>query len=157
MKKYAIRFRGVDGAAYATQDVQGNISSVDISEIASHINDVQRNWLWSSFFPKLNECKGDYAALKIDKVQIFDATVEPSFSEFWDAFDNKMGKKNRTQHLFKQLTIAQKAMAMAAIKPYKLFLLHNPNIAPLYPETYLSQERWLNEFDFNHSKYYNKR
>jgi len=72
-------------------------------------------------------------------------TPDLSFPKFWDTYANKMGKKARAERLWKQLSLADKAKAMAYIKVYDNYLWQNKGIAKAYPETYLNQKRWENE------------
>jgi len=78
-------------------------------------------------------------------VTVKEVTPDLSFKKFWDAYGHKQGKKARAERLWKQLSLAEKAKAMAYIRTYDNFLYMNKGIAKAYPETYLSQKRWENE------------
>ena len=82
------------------------------------------------------------------QVKIFNVhpvTPDLSFKKFWDTYGHKQGKKARAERLWKQLSLAEKAKAMAYIRTYDNFLYMNKGIAKAYPETYLNQKRWENE------------
>lgn len=84
-----------------------------------------------------------------DIQEIFKVEVIPdslTFQDFWDLFGNKVGKKVKAEQLWKLLPEAEKREAIIGIKRYKNWLIQNPNVQMLYPETFLSQKRWENEY-----------
>lgn len=69
-----------------------------------------------------------------------------SFEAFWEAYGNKIGKKTRAQELWKLLSESDKQAALIGVKKYKQWKALNPSVQMLYPETFLSQRRFENEF-----------
>jgi hypothetical protein len=69
-----------------------------------------------------------------------------SFECFWSEYGYKFGKKDRVKKIWESMNDNDKVKALAAIKPYKTWLLRK-NIDMVYPETYLSQRRFENDFN----------
>lgn len=86
-------------------------------------------------------CDGSHGKLKMEAVP-----TDLSFDAFWNAYNNKVGKKTRSQELWKLLTDADKQAALIGVKKYKIWKGLNPSVQMLYPETFLSQRRFENEF-----------
>lgn len=70
-----------------------------------------------------------------------------AFEDFWEGFGNKLGKKERVKRLWDSLSEVEQDKVMISIVRYKQYLALNPHIAQCYPETYLSQKRWENEYN----------
>lgn len=65
-----------------------------------------------------------------------------SFAAFWDTYDYKVGNKKRAQKEWEKLSEAKRAKCLESITSYNYFLKTKPNQDRLYPETFLSQERY---------------
>jgi hypothetical protein len=83
--------------------------------------------------------------LKAKGVKITEVPADLSFERFWDKYHYKVGKKAKVQQLWTALNDADRTKALAAIPEYHKWLTR-AKIAPVYPETYLSQRRWENDF-----------
>lgn len=79
--------------------------------------------------------------LKIEPV-----SQDLGFDTFWKSYAYKVGNKKRAQRLWEAMTDPERAKAIAAIRKYKLYLASKPNMEQAYPETWLSQRRWENEY-----------
>jgi hypothetical protein len=86
-------------------------------------------------------CQTSNGKLKMEAVP-----TDLSFDNFWNTYGNKIGKKERTAELWKHFSNADKAAALIGIKKYKKWLGQNTSVQMLYPETFLSQRRFENEF-----------
>ena len=75
--------------------------------------------------------------------QIGDAA--PTFERFWNAYGYKVGNKARVQKKWNALPEGERVLAMAAIPRYRRFA-EGKRIELVYPETYIDQRRWENEF-----------
>lgn len=84
-------------------------------------------------------------ALKAKGIRIDVVPPNLSFDHFWNSYGYKYGDKKRAEKLWSALTDADRIKALASIKAYNLWL-SKTTIAKLYPETYLSQRRWENDF-----------
>lgn len=69
-----------------------------------------------------------------------------SFEGFWDAYKNKIGKRKRAMKLWEALSDPDRAKAIAGIRRYDAYLFRKPTIEKAYPETYLSNRYWENEY-----------
>lgn len=72
--------------------------------------------------------------------------VDLSFPVFWEAYAHKIGDKTRTMKLWVALTEADRIKCLRAIPKYNQWLKLRPSMERLYPETFLKQERFRNEF-----------
>jgi hypothetical protein len=86
-------------------------------------------------------CDNSFGKLKMESVP-----TDLSFEAFWNAYGNKIGKKTRSQELWKLLSDADKQAALIGVKKYKQWKHQNPSVQMLYPETFLSQRRFENEY-----------
>ncbi len=77
---------------------------------------------------------------------VSECIADTSFKAFWDKFGNKVGNKIRADKLYKLLSDEEKLQVMSSIKKYHNWLVQNPNVQQLYPETYLAQRRWENQY-----------
>lgn len=103
------------------------------------------NWLrWQITESQLHDNVRD--TTKVVKFSVFEIEQDLSFDHFWEVFDNKVGNRKRARKLWDALTDQQRIAVFINIRKYKYFLSINTNQQQLYPETYLSQERWTNEY-----------
>jgi hypothetical protein len=79
-------------------------------------------------------------------LEVIEETPNIPFSTFWDAYGLKIGRKERCEKLWKLMTDVEKNLAFNGIKKYNDWLTRNANIQKLYPETFLNQRRWENEY-----------
>jgi len=79
-------------------------------------------------------------------VQITELPPDLSFVLFYNLYDYKIGKKERTIKLWQALSEADRVKVLTKIPAYKSYLAHHPNIQKMYPETFLNQRRWENDF-----------
>ena len=114
---------------------------------AQNWTEPQRKFICVSILPLIIS---DEAFLKSKDIQEYFKVDELpenlTFQDFWDLFGNKVGKKAKAEQLWKLLPEAEKREAIIGIKRYKNWLIQNPNVQMLYPETFLSQKRWENEY-----------
>jgi hypothetical protein len=78
-------------------------------------------------------------------VTLSEIPLDLSFMAFWSKYAYKVGDKKRCEKLWDKLDDAKKTKAMISIQKYKKFC-YDQNIPCVYPERYISQERFLNEF-----------
>lgn len=156
MKSYRIKFRNC--AAWLRLDYADDDGLQMVTLIDGHeMDERQKNYVWGFLIAPFKTSKEmlDYveSAAKQDAIRNekpkFTVDLLPadtSFEAFWNAYGNKVGKKERTQQLWKLMSEDKRLLAMAGIKKYKNWLILNTAVQMLYPETYLSQKRWENEF-----------
>lgn len=85
------------------------------------------------------------ATMKARGIRVDEVPADLSFDAFWNKYNYKLGKKERAKKLWECLTDADRARAINAIKAYDTWLSQR-SIEKVYPETYLSQRRWENDF-----------
>lgn len=91
--------------------------------------------------PQLEEIAGKSKSLTIK--QVF---KDLSFATFWQEYNYKIGKKERSEKLWNGLSDAEKVQVLDSIPAYNYFLTIKKNQDRLYPETYLAQRRY--EYDY---------
>jgi hypothetical protein len=69
-----------------------------------------------------------------------------SFERFWNEYKNKVGNTKRAKKLWSELSEADKIKVFEAIPKYRSYLQRNPNLTMLYPETFLFQRRFENQY-----------
>jgi len=96
----------------------------------------------------LNETKPFRAAVEVEvedtqkiKEPAQEATVWPSFMDFWNIYDRKRGKPE-AETQWGRITQAEREAVMAAVPNY---VLHTPKEFRKDPERYLSKRAWNDE------------
>lgn len=69
-----------------------------------------------------------------------------SFAAFWDSYGYKVGKKDKVEQLWKSLSEADKIACLKAVPKYNRWIAAKTNMEKAYPQTFLTQRRWENEF-----------
>jgi len=82
------------------------------------------------------------------------ALIEPepadlSFNAFWEAYGNKQNK-DRTYRFWTALTNDERIAALRAIPKYNRYLTYKPNIERKYPDTWLKNRCWTDEYHIKH-------
>lgn len=115
-------------------------------ELSGH----QMHWLFSAKnFPTTDNLmqimwlkdKDITSKLDINKID-----PDISFDAFWNAYDNKVGKKKMAENYWKKMSKADKIKALMAIKRYNNNLRLTPGIQKAHPTTFLNQEYYNNEY-----------
>ena len=71
--------------------------------------------------------------------------INTSFETFWNSYAYKVGNKSRVQKKWNAIKESERILAIGAIPRYKRFA-ESKRIERVYPETYIDQRRWENEF-----------
>ena len=100
-------------------------------------------WLLERLPVKLHELQEMAVKLKVELIEV---QLDLSFEKFWIEYDYKIGNKARAKKLWEALTDAEKSKVFTAIGKYKRYLKVKTSIEKLYPETFLFQRRFENEF-----------
>jgi len=85
------------------------------------------------------------AFTKASKSKLILVPEDLTFERFWSLFAYKVGKIPRCRKLWSALEDADKAAVLESIPQYKRWISRR-SVEHIYPETYLAQERWKNEF-----------
>jgi len=109
-----------------------------------HIADEGLKWLHKSMpFAEANLMSWKTS---IRNIVISEAIEDTSFNGFWERYKYKVGNKKRAEKLWNLLTEKERLSALASIAKYDRFLATRQRMEKAYPETYLAQRRWENEY-----------
>jgi hypothetical protein len=78
-------------------------------------------------------------------VKIQEIPKDISFEGFWNAYTYKVGSKVNAEKHWNKLSEIDKIQAITKIKEYDRYI-GRTGVAKIYPERYISQRRWENEF-----------
>lgn len=141
--KYNITFKGNNQSinVLVGYNEDGTLHSAKFDEQTIPPNALQ--FIWERI-PLQEMSLGDIGMLAI----VSPVPKDLSFNAFWEAYDYKVGDKQRAYKLWTALGEADRTLALRAIPKYNVFLKLKPNQDRLYPETFLKQERFRSEFKF---------
>lgn len=104
----------------------------------------QAGWILKTIPPFEGDLPTLELALPFIRVEAVPADL--TFNAFWEAYGYKVGKRERAIKIWATLNDIDKARCIRSIPKYNQWLSNKFNMERLYPETYLSQRRWENEF-----------
>lgn len=113
------------------------------AHVKTHLPEEQIVWLWNWMPVSINNL---IARGKHPKVMITQIHLDLSFERFWEEYAYKVGKKDRARRIWEALPEGDRAKALESIPKYNYYLAERPHIQRLYPETFLSQRRFENEY-----------
>lgn len=73
------------------------------------------------------------------------SNADYSFERFWNLYGYKVGNRPRVQKKWERLPEGEKILALGSIPRYQRFAA-SKKISLTYPETYIDQRRWENDF-----------
>jgi len=76
------------------------------------------------------------------------SNADLSFERFWNLYGYKVGAKDRVKKKWERLPEGEKILALGSIPRYRRFT-EQKHIDMTYPETYIDQRRWENEYTNN--------
>jgi hypothetical protein len=140
MKKYIVTSSQFMGElVFGYQHNQLVFMDLDaISEVPSFLA-----YVYSKLPVSSEALQGWLASSKTMKIR--EVPADLTFENFWNTYGYKVGNKPKAQKLWNALKDQKKALALMKIKPYQKYV-EAAAIAMIYPERYLSQERYENEF-----------
>ena len=144
MNKYSVQFRDgrailVAGRCVLSYDSRGILLSVVVE---MQLSEDQANWFWSAFLPVL---ESEVMQIRNKQVLISPILVKLSFVDFWNAYAYKVGNKGKCEKFWHGLNDVDRTKCFNSIVKYKQHIAMH-NIDTLYPERYLSQRRFDNEY-----------
>ena len=74
------------------------------------------------------------------------SNLDLSFDAFWNEYKYKVGKKVRVKKLWDEMDSATRTLALAGIRVYRKYVNGKRNMDFAYPETYLRNRYWENEY-----------
>lgn len=126
--------------------LNGNLYSFTVLE--GSLSGTQMKWLFGTDnFPALEVIMKE-KWMKNLKANFEISIGEPdlTFEAFWNAYNNKVGKKKMAENTWNKLSKASKIKALQAISSYNKYLSRKPGIDKAHATTYLNQEYWGNEW-----------
>lgn len=143
MEKYTITIKKQSTAvAVAGYDENGVCCMVRIE--TPGLTKEQAGWLLKT----VPAAEADLPVLEqtLQFVKVERHPTDLSFNAFWDAYAYKVGKRERAMKLWAGMSDADKTKCLRSIPRYNQWLASKFNMERLYPETYLHQARYNNEF-----------
>ena len=138
--KYRATGKNLEGSLVLKYDLNGVLVEF---EIHAKLNESQIKYL-RYYLPfttaELDEFK------KATSLILKEIPEDLSFDRFWNEYNYKRGNKARTEKLWKLLKDNDRAAVFHSIPKYNYFLSCRPNQDKAYPETYLAQKRYENEY-----------
>lgn len=104
----------------------------------------QIGWILKTIPPVENDLPAIETAYPFILVESMPADL--SFNAFWEAYAYKVGKRERALKIWTGLNDADRTKCLKSIPRYNQWLGTKFNMERLYPETYLAQKRYDNEF-----------
>jgi hypothetical protein len=77
---------------------------------------------------------------------ISECAPDTSFTSFWEDYNYKVGSKAKAEKLWNAMTESERVAALSAIGKYGRWLTLKNNMEKAYPETWLRQRRWENNY-----------
>ena len=107
----------------------------------------QRCFIWDSLVAHLKDFEIAKAFVSGGtKFKLTQVPTDLSFEGFWNRYNNKVGKKERVAKIWSMMGESDQIAALMGIQRYKRWQIQNASVQVLYPETYLNQRRWENEY-----------
>jgi hypothetical protein len=142
MSKYIITGKSFQGALIVEYRLDGLLHSIINETSLSDHNAISK---------KIGKIPCDekyiYELAKIGAA-VKKAPADLSFKSFWDKYAYKVGKKDRAEKLWGHMNEAQRIQCLNSLPAYERWL-STRTVEKAYPETYLAQRRWENEFPGN--------
>lgn len=140
MPKYIITFAKQEANALLEYNDDGYLIKYELTP--GTLDNSQFVWIFSRF-PRKLEFLERWKKWNIDNVIIKKLDEDLSFDAFYNRYNYKVSKRSRSENIWKVMTDANKALALAYIQKYERFLL-DTGANKKYPETYLNSEAWNN-------------
>jgi len=123
----------LDGLLYEFKLMQGDLDAKQI------------NWLFiKGNFPYQEKQIKAWTAIKNFKIEV--GQPDLSFDNFWNTYNNKVGKRKMAENTWNRMSKADQLNVFINLPKYKNYLKYYPNQQMMYPTTYLNQEAYKNEW-----------
>lgn len=138
--KYTIQFTKQNATVLLEFNQEGMLVSAELVAGLFQIEHFQRLF---KMFPYTITRLQKWKEMKLPNVIIRQTEEDLSFERFYELYDNKFGKKKKSQAIWEQMANVERAKAIAFIPRYKTHLITSGQNQK-YAETYLNQEPWNN-------------
>ena len=144
MNTYILTHTRIDGEVELGYDSQGRLIRWYVK---ATLTDKLYNWL----FGNIPATESNVEAYKHKGFSVKHLPPDLSFKCFWEAYAYKVGNKSKCQQLWKkltngELTNGERIQVLESIPVYNRWLKRKGTIDQIYPERYLSQKRYENDF-----------
>lgn len=146
LKEYTIEIAGNSRTAKIRLTFQKEVLSAVGFADGQDISHTMSQFVFSLFFKYGTALNDLLAFFKKKGWKVAEIPVELTFEVFWNAYGNKVGNKARCEKLWATLTEEDKALCLQSIRAYRFYLANNTTQRQAYPETYLAQRRFENEY-----------
>ena len=144
-KVYTVKPKPYDVLWVFKFDLNGVLTSFQIQD--GNFDPAQYEWLIKkSFFPATEEHIKGWTKTYPNFFEITVGEIDLSFDTFWNTYANKVGKKIQAERTWNKLSKKDKLKALSSIKSYQNYLKRNQGIAKAYPNTYLNQRYFDNDY-----------
>lgn len=140
MNKYSLKFN--DNPGQVTAGYQDGY--LYFAQVNMEMTVRQHEWFWG-WLPRTEEAL--LAKKQVAKVTITPIEEDLGFERFWEDYKNKVGNKKRAAKLWNAMSDGERAECLRKLKAYLFWLAGHPSVIQAYPETFLAQRRWENEFN----------
>ncbi len=120
-------------------------------ELPTYENYTETDRLWLLNWLRSQVKESDLLANENDdslnvKFRVQEVEQDLGFDNFWDTYGHKVGNKSKCKKIWRLMNAEEQKQVFVNIKKYKYWLTHNPRTDQIYPEGYLSQRRFENEY-----------
>jgi YD repeat-containing protein len=150
MYKYIITHKDIPGEELeVTYNADGRLLKWDATNMHS-LQTNQLQWLKNYMPMQLTDVAAQFTAIieaAKNKIAITQSEFDASFETFWNAFDNKLHKKD-AQRLFEKLSYADKVKCIQSCAPYKRYCQRKGEwYNQQLPDTYISKRNFETEWN----------
>ena len=140
--KYILTGKKTPAKVVFNYDLNGFITAFEVEGITDE--DQLRFLFWNSKFPfpYVQQLTKEVVASNFFNVQIIPDDL--SFERFWETYNYKVSKK-KAKSLWEKLSKANKIKALLHLPKYENYLKRK-NIEKAYPDTYLRNEKFEDEY-----------
>ncbi len=140
MKTYVVTSPNFSGSLVFKYDLNGILRGFENS---AELSELQLSFLCRSFPFTVTVLLSIEAKSK--SMQVREVAQDLSFESFWDTYGYKVGNKEKCRKLWNALTDSVRIRIMQSLPAYKYYLKIS-GIAQVYPERFISQKRYENDY-----------
>lgn len=146
LTSYTVKAKNSNSVWEFKYDLNGNLKTFKVLE--GILTNAQMIWLFrKGNFPILESIiKTIWLPNLKANFEITIGEIDLSFDAFWNAYNNKVGKRKETENKWNRLPKAEKIQVLSNISKYNNYLKHHAKQQKQYPSTYLNQEAYKNDW-----------
>ncbi|MBX7204169.1 MAG: hypothetical protein K1X81_01980 [Bacteroidia bacterium] len=140
MKQYSVTSPKMGGEIIFRYDEERNLTGFDFGP---EVDKISRMWVLEHL-PVWENALLAWPS-KSPHIKVTEIPQDLSFESFWNRYAYKVGDKSKAKKLWEKLGDTEKTKCLNSINRYNIYL-RDTSIAKVYPERYLSQQRYNNDF-----------